>query len=71
MLGVGEEREIMKRKVWYAPAYLVNLNRYMKRHGVSSKLRTRAIRNYLEGKEPPPATIDAIAGYTEEQLSLR
>lgn len=75
MLGIGQERVLgvknrdgTPQTIWVAPEYLVKLNRYMKRHGVSSKLRTRTMRCYLEGKEPPEAVNDALAGYTEEQL---
>lgn len=75
LLGIGEERKlggIIKNGepnvIWVAPAYLVRLNRYMKRQGISSKLRTRTMRCYLEGKDPPEAVNDALAGYTEEQL---
>lgn len=75
MLGIGEERELgvgrVKRKVWYAPTYLVKFNRYMKRRGISSKIRTKTIRCYIEGTDPPASVLDAIAGYTEEQLTQR
>lgn len=75
MLGIGQEKVVgVKGKngepvtIWVVSAYLVHLNRYLKRHGVSSKLRTRTMRCYLEGKDPPEAVNDALAGYTEEQL---
>lgn len=70
MLGIGEERNtgFKSQGQWWAPAHLVRLNRYLKKYGISSKVRTRAIRNYLEGKEPPTSILDALAGYTEEQL---
>jgi len=72
-LGIGEERNIGLRSEgqWWAPAYLVRLNKYLIRYGISSKVRTRAIRNYIEGKEPPSSILDALAGYTEEQLLQR
>ena len=74
MLGVGEDRPIARTRsgspvlCWFAPAHLVRLNRYLKKSGVSSKIRTRVIRSYLEGKDPPASALDAIAGYTEELL---
>lgn len=69
-LGIGEERNLGLRAKgqWWAPAHLVRMNRYFIKYGISSKVRTRAIRNYLEGKEPPSNILDALAGYTEEQL---
>lgn len=69
-LGIGEERNLGLRAKgqWWAPAHLVRMNRYFIKYGISSKVRTRAIRNYLEGKEPPSSILDALAGYTEEQL---
>ena len=69
-LGIGEERNtgFKSQGQWWAPSYLVRLNRYLIKYGISSKVRTKAIRNYLEGKEPPASIHDALAGYTEEQL---
>lgn len=70
MLGIGEEKNVGFRSAgqWWAPAYLVRLNRYLIKYGISSKLRARVLRSYMEGKEPPSSTLDALAGYTEEQL---
>lgn len=72
-LGIGEERNtgFKSQGQWWAPAHLVRLNRYLKKYGISSKVRTRAIRSYMEGKEPPASILDALAGYTEEQLQRR
>lgn len=69
-LNVGEERNTGFRSQgqWWAPAYLVRLNKYLKKYGISHKLRVRTIRSYLENKPPPGSVLDALAGYTEEQL---
>lgn len=72
-LGIGEERNtgFKAQGQWWAPAYLVRLNRYLKKYGISHKLRSRTIRNYLERKDPPTSVLDALAGYTEEQLQRK
>lgn len=72
-LGIGEEHNtgFKARGQWWAPAYLVRLNLYMKKYGISHKLRVRTIRSYLEGKEPPASVLGALVGYTEEQLQQR
>lgn len=72
-LGIGEDRNLGLRAKgqWWAPAYLVRLNKYLKKYGISHKVRTRTIRNYMDGKEPPSSVLDALAGYTEEQLSRK
>lgn len=70
MLGIGEEKNsgFRSKAQWWAPAYLVRLNRFMKNFGVSSKLRTRTIRCYMENKAPPTSVEGVLARYTEEQL---
>lgn len=72
-LGIGEERStgVRSKGQWWVPVYLVRLNKYLKMYGISSKVRARAIRSYMEGKEPPSSILDALAGYTEEQLHRR
>lgn len=60
-----------KVELWYAPAYLVRLNRYLMDYGISRKIRLRSLRHYVEGKPWPQATDDAMAGYTEHLLLQR
>lgn len=65
--GNRQERKKLQAQ-WWAPAGLVNLNNALKVRGVSSKIRLRAIRAYVEGKPMPAGIEDAMASYTEELL---
>lgn len=81
-LGVGEERltsflassSSRKQKIrgqWWAPADLVRLNRAMKDRGVSGKIRLKALRCFMAGKELPEKVHDAVAIYTESLFERR
>lgn len=66
--GRGSEAKTKLREQWWAPAYLVELNAYMKKLGFSSKLRGRALVYVVEGRDLPDRLADAVAGYTESKL---
>jgi len=84
-IGVGEARATLNmfrtksgktpkgpaktQEQWWAPARLVLLNNYLLKLGLSSKMRSKAIRCLLEGKELPDRLCDAVTGYTESLLS--
>jgi len=80
-LGIGEARptEYMRHKSpnragklaeqWWAPAELVKFNTYMKKLGLSGKMRCKALRLMVEGKDLPGRLSDALASYTEHLLS--
>lgn len=77
-LGIGEKRPtallkkakgrasktVVKDQQW-ACADLVRFNLAMIRHGLSSKVRSRALNCAMEGREIPPGALDALADYTE------
>jgi hypothetical protein len=79
-LGVGEPRATSHlqsshkaksgklREQWWAPADLVRFNSYMLRRGVSSKLRGKALRCMIDGKDLPDRLSDVVASYTEDLL---
>jgi hypothetical protein len=56
------------RTQWWAPAKYVRLNKYLMKHGVSSKLRTKAFLCLLAGKDLPAQLNELLASYTESLL---
>ena len=56
------------REQWWAPSELVQLNVIMRAQNISSKVRARNLRGYMEGKELSPAAAGAVAIYTERIL---
>ena len=54
---------------WWASAELVRVNRIMEQQGISSKIRAKALRNLVEGKELPEKAYDAVAVYTERLIA--
>jgi len=69
LLGKDKRKSGKLREQWWAPADLVRLNNFMLKRGLSGKMRTKAIRLMLDGKELPDRLSDVVASYTEDLLS--